>query len=441
MPELLQSYAMGETRHFEAHVDHSVIHLTIVPVAGRGHVDLYGRDITEERSLSAKFLQAQKMEAVGRLAGGIAHDFNNLLTVIAGYCELAEQEMPEDSPAGALINEIAKAAAQAARLTAKLLAFSRKQVLMPRVINPNALLKAAENMITRLVGEDIEVRIVLSADAGNIMADPGQIEQVLMNLVVNARDAMPGRGKLTIETSNRTLDNEYALGHPGVMAGDYVQITVSDTGHGMGEEVFSHLFEPFFTTKEPGKGTGLGLSTVYGIIKQSAGHITCYSEPGQGTTFTLFFPRTIENRDATAAPDARIAMFRGNESILLVEDQEMVRRYMQMVLKNNGYTVLASPGGAEALAESQRCRVDLLVTDVVLPQMSGTELAQKLRGACPALKVLFLSGYAETAAVQQGVLEPGHNFLQKPFSSVELLKMIRDILDEHPGSNPLRKQG
>ena len=325
------------------------------------------------------------MEAVGRLAGGVAHDFNNLLTVIKGYSELAEEGLPENSLQKAHIDEIARAATQAADLTAKLLAFSRKQVLMPRVINPNALLRAAEKMIARLIGEDIELRTLLAPEAGNIKADPGQVEQVLMNLAVNARDAMPGGGKLTIETSNRTIDNEYALGHPGVRAGEYVQITVSDTGHGMGKEVLSHLFEPFFTTKEPGKGTGLGLSTVYGIVKQSAGHITCYSEPGKGTTFTIYFPRTIETSDGPTAPVGGIAMFRGSETILLVEDEEMVRRYTQTVLENNGYTVITASGGSESLAaiELQKCGVDLLVTDVVMPGMSGKELAREAVGRMP----------------------------------------------------------
>ena len=432
VPELLQAWATGEIRQVEASDGKKVFDFTIAPVPGRGYINLYGRDVTEEKSLAAKFLQAQKMEAVGRLAGGIAHDFNNLLTVIKGYSELAEEGLPENSPVKAHVDEIARAATQAANLTAKLLAFSRKQVLMPRVINPNALLQAAEKMIARLVGEDIEIKTVLSAEAGNIKADPGQIEQVLMNLAVNARDAMPGGGKLTIETSNRTIDNEYALGHPGVRAGEYVQITVSDTGHGMGKEVLSHLFEPFFTTKEPGKGTGLGLSTVYGIVKQSAGHITCYSEPGKGTTFTIYFPRTIETGDGPTAPVGGIAMFRGSETILLVEDEEMVRRYTQTVLENNGYTVITAPGGSESLAAIalQKCGVDLLVTDVVMPGMSGKELAEKLLGACPTVKVLFLSGYAENAVVQQGELDPGINFLQKPFSSMELLKKTREILDE-----------
>jgi PAS domain S-box-containing protein len=432
MPELLQAWATGENRQVEISVDGNVIDLTITPVPSRGYINLYGRDISEEKSLGAKFLQAQKMEAVGRLAGGIAHDFNNLLTVIGGYCELAQNELPESSIVRPEINEIAKATKHAANLTAKLLAFSRKQVLIPRVINPSALVQAAGNIISRLVGEDIEVITLLPPEAGDIKADPGQIEQVLLNLVVNARDAMPEGGKLTIETSNRTLDHEYALEHPGVRAGEYVQIAVSDTGHGMGKEVLSHLFEPFFTTKEQGKGTGLGLSTVYGIVKQSAGHITCYSELGKGTTFTLYFPRTLEPRGGIATSIAGTAAFRGSETILLVEDEEIVRRYTQTVLENNGYTVLGASGGSEALAatELQNCGVALLVSDVVMPQMGGKELAQKLLRICPNMKVLFVSGYTGEAIVQQGVLDSGINFIQKPFGSVEFLKKIREILDK-----------
>jgi two-component system, cell cycle sensor histidine kinase and response regulator CckA len=431
VPELLQASATGEIRQIEASNGKKVFDFTIAPVSARGYINLYGRDVTEEKSLAAKFLQAQKMEAVGRLAGGIAHDFNNLLTVISGYCELAQTELAESSLVRGHIDEIAKAAKHAATLTAKLLAFSRKQVLVPRVINLNTLLRTYENIFARLVGEDIEVRTILSAEAGNIKTDPGQIEQVLMNLVVNARDAMPGGGKLTIETSNRTLDNEYASEHPGVRTGEYVQIAVSDTGHGMGKEVLSHLFEPFFTTKEQGKGTGLGLSTVYGIVKQSAGHITCYSEPGKGTTFTIHFPRTAEAGDGTADALAGTAVFRGTETILLVEDEDMIRRYTRTVLENSGYTVISASGGSEALTaiELHKCKVALLVTDVVMPKMSGTELAQKVLLTCPRVKVLFVSGYTGEAIAHKGLLDPVTNFIQKPFSSIEFLKKIREILD------------
>ena len=401
------------------------------------HVEGFIYDISDRKKAEEalfqseeRLQQAQKMEAVGRLAGGIAHDFNNLLTVINGYADLLAEKVGNGVRND--VEEIQRAAHRAAALTSQLLAFSRKQILKRRVIRLGPLTFAMREMLQRLIGEDINLTIRSSEDEWLVLADPGRIEQVVMNLAVNARDAMPEGGKLTIETSNRTLDNEYAFEHPGVSAGEYVQIAVSDTGYGMGKEVLSHLFEPFFTTKEPGKGTGLGLSTVYGIVKQSAGHITCYSEPGKGTTFTVYFPRTIETSDETSAPVARIAMSRGSETILLVEDEEMVRRYAQTVLENSGYTVITASGGSEALAaiELQKCGVDLLVTDVVMPQMRGTELARKLLTACPTLKVLFLSGYAENAIVQQGELDPGTNFLQKPFSSTELLKKTREILDE-----------
>src|SRR5208283_5161918 len=361
----------------------------------------------------------------------IAHDFNNLLTVIGGYCTLLREEMAEASPMRGQVEEIQKATTQAAGLTSQLLAFSRKQVLIPRVIDPIALVRAVENILARLVGEDIELRTFLDPESGNIKADPGQIEQVLMNLVVNARDAMPEGGKLTIEISNRTLDNAYALEHPGARAGEYVRLAVSDTGYGMGQEVLSHVFEPFFTTKERGKGTGLGLSTVYGIVKQSDGYIACYSEPGKGTSFTIYFPRTSESRDRTAAPVSSVATLRGTETILLVEDEEMVRQFTKTLLENNGYKVIGVPGGKEALAaaEEHKCEFAMLVTDVVMPQMSGRELAQKLLAACPKVKIFFVSGYTGNAIVHRGMLDPGINFMQKPFDSREFLGKIREILD------------
>jgi PAS domain S-box-containing protein len=394
--------------------------------------DISDRKNAEEalRQSEERFQQAQKMEAVGRLAGGIAHDFNNLLTVINGYADLLAEKVRNGVRKD--VKEIQRAAHRAAALTSQLLAFSRKQVLQPRVIKLGSLIVAMQEMLQRLIGEDINLTIRSTENEGLVLADPGRIEQVVMNLVVNARDAMLlGGGKLTIETSNRSLDNEYALEHPGVKAGEYVQIAVSDTGYGMGKEVLSHLFEPFFTTKEQGKGTGLGLSTVYGIVKQSTGHITCYSELGKGTTFTVYFPRTFEMRDGTTTPIAKTATFRGSETILLVEDEEIVRRYAQTILRNNGYTVIAASGGSAALEaiESKKCRVALLVTDVVMPQMSGRELAQRLLRACPSVKVLFVSGYSEEAIIQQGVLDSVINFIQKPFSAGEFLKKIREILD------------
>lgn len=293
------------------------------------------------------------------------------------------------------------------------------------------LLGAVENILARLVGEDVELRTFLHPGAGNIRADPGQIEQVLINLVVNSRDAMPEGGKLTIETSNRTLETAYAQEHPGAKPGEYVRISVSDSGHGMDPEVLSHVFEPFFTTKEQGKGTGLGLSTVYGIVKQSGGYITCYSEKGKGTTFTIYFPRTSEACLPAHPHLGKAAALRGSETILVVEDDDTVRRFMQTVLADSGYSVVAVTGGREALAamESRKCAVGLVVTDVVMPQMNGKELAQKLRQVCPGTRALFISGYTGNAVQHHGMLEPGIDFIQKPFNSQEFLAKIREILD------------
>ncbi|MGO9310419.1 MAG: PAS domain-containing protein [Spirochaetia bacterium] len=434
LPELLRAWASGEKREIEVREGENTFELMIVPVLSRGYINVYGRDVTEEKSLAERFLQAQKMEAVGRLAGGIAHDFNNLLTVIGGYCSLAREGLPPESPARAHIEQIARAAKQAGRLTAQLLAFSRKQVLVPRVISPNSLLRDVEKILARLAGEDIELMTFLRPEAGDIKADPGQIEQVLLNLVANARDAMPNGGKLTIETSNRVLDESYAREHPGVKPGEYVRIDVSDTGHGVDRDVLPHIFEPFFTTKDQGKGTGLGLATVYGIVKQSDGAITCYSEPGRGTTFTLYFPRTEEARDTAAAGIGEASELQGTETILLVEDEEMVRNLTRRVLEKSGYTVVWASGGREALAamESYEGAVALLVTDVVMPKMSGKELAEELSSLRPNMKVLFVSGYTGNAIVHHGMLDPGVDFLQKPFDPRELLGKIRKILNRPP---------
>jgi CheY-like chemotaxis protein len=337
--------------------------------------------------------------------------------------------MPEGSAGRFQISEIARATRQAATLTARLLAFSRKQVLMPRVIDLNELLRVEQDIIARLAGEHIELRMMLGPDAGNIRADPGQIEQVLMNLVVNARDAMADGGRLVIETSRQDFDEDYASAHPGVRAGPYVRMTVTDTGRGMDHEVLSHVFEPFFTTKEPSKGTGLGLSTVYGIIKQSDGQITCTSEPGRGTTFTISLPRTTEAAEQAAAPAADAGELRGTETVLLVEDDDTVRRLTRTMLESAGYKVITAPGGKEALAlMGPRGEVDLVVTDVVMPQMNGRELAKRLSVTRPTLRVLYISGYAESAMTPRGTLDPGVDFIQKPFTSHELLSKIREIL-------------
>ncbi len=391
-------------------------------------VAIFSRDITEERRLQAQFLQAQKMESIGRLAGGIAHDFNNVLQVIAGYCELVEKSLAAGSPARAYATEIARAAKRATALTTQLLAFSRKQVLRPRVVSTVQLLGSIEAMLGRIIGEDIRLQTSLDPKTGNFRADPWQIEQVMLNLAINARDAMPNGGVLTIEASNRVFDETYALEHPGVKEGSYVRIAVSDTGSGMDRETLSHVFEPFFTTKD--KGTGLGLSTAYGIVKQSEGHIGCYSEPGKGTTFTLYLPLTPEAPEAVSDAEAKAAPSLENETVLLVEDDEAVRAFIRNVLEGAGYRVAEASSGEEALSKvaSERIKVSLLVTDVVIPGMSGKEVAGSLRAALPSASVLYVSGYTANVILSRGVLEEGVDFLQKPFSSQELLAAVRTIL-------------
>jgi PAS domain S-box-containing protein len=388
-------------------------------------------DVTERKTLESQLLQAQKMEAVGRLAGGVAHDFNNVLTAIAGYAELLREDLSADDARRADVEEILRASERAAELTHQLLAFSRRQVLAPRVLDLNAVVGDLDKMLRRLIREDIELRTALAPELGAVRADPGQLEQVILNLVVNARDAMPNGGKLTIETANAELDESYALDHPTVVAGPHVMLAVSDTGVGMDATTQARIFEPFFTTKERGKGTGLGLATVYGIVQQSGGHIWLYSEPGRGATFKIYLPRVDQAPEHLApAPGAHEAP-RGTETVLLVEDDETVRTLTRKRLEALGYTVLSVSAGADALnlAASHVGPIHLLVTDVVLPGMSGRELAARLESARPGLKVLYTSGYTDEAVVHHGVLDPGIAFLQKPFMSGTLARKVRDALE------------
>ncbi len=431
MAALTRAWATGESLEIEVKEEAMTFIVTFVPFIVAGYVNLYGRNVTEEKSLSEKLTQSQKMEAIGRLAGGIAHDFNNILQVISGYCEVLKDKLNGENPLRKDVAEIARAAQRAATLTAQLLAFSRKQVLSPRVINTRELVHSMEKMLVRVIGEDVDLRTFLNPETGNVRADPGQLEQVLLNLAVNARDAMPSGGKLTIETDNRRFDEIYVREHPGAKAGQYVRITVSDTGVGMTPEAYRHVFEPFFTTKEKGKGTGLGLSTVYGIVKQSDGYINCYSEQGKGTTFTIYLPLTTEVPEEALAAAPRTAAIKGKEMILLVEDDEAVRKFTRDVLEREGYTVIEATGGEEALSvvSSRNMDVTLLVTDVVMPRMSGKDLAHKLEEICPQLKVLFISGYTANAIVHHDILDSGLDFMQKPFSSREFLAKVRDILD------------
>ncbi|HXM37543.1 MAG TPA: PAS domain S-box protein [Gemmatimonadales bacterium] len=390
-----------------------------------------GEDMTERARLEQQVRQGQKMEAVGRLAGGIAHDFNNLLTAIFGYSDLLAEELPADSPAREDLQEIRTAATRAAALTRQLLAFSRQQVLQPVVLNINGAIEDLEKMLRRVLGEDVELETHLARDLGNATVDPGQLEQVIMNLAVNARDAMPTGGKLTIETANVALGGDYAEAHRPVVPGDYIMLAVSDSGIGMNETVKTRLFEPFFTTKEIGKGTGLGLATVYGIVKQSGGYIWVYSEPGHGAAFKVFFPRVhapVDEAKKAAPTDGKLG---GTETILLAEDDELLRPLARELLAKLGYRVLEASSAAAALelARTHPGNIDLLVSDVVMPEQSGLQLARQLAADRPQMKVLYMSGYTDEAIVRHGLLDPGKNFLQKPFTPAVLARKVREVLD------------
>jgi two-component system, cell cycle sensor histidine kinase and response regulator CckA len=394
-------------------------------------------DITDRRSLEEQLRHAQRLEAVGRLAGGIAHEFNNMMTVVTGYGELLLGRLGAGDSMRLEIEQIKRAGDRAAALTRQLLAFSRKQVLQPRELDLNAVVLHMDKMLRRLIGEDVALVTVPAEGLWTVKADPGQLEQVIVNLAVNARDAMPEGGRLLIETANIVLDQEYAAHRPEAAPGPYVLLAMADTGVGMDEETRAHLFEPFYTTKGPGKGTGLGLATVYGIVAQSGGHIAVESEPGRGTTFRIYLPRAggmpreVEEAEAEAP--------RGRETVLVVEDEEAVRRLVREVLLAQGYRVLEAPGGAEALrlcgegAEP----VDLVLTDVVMPGMSGRELAARLREAVPDIRILFMSGHTETAVLAEGTLRsPREAFLQKPFPQNALARKIRELLDGTDGGRP-----
>ncbi len=392
------------------------------------------RDISERKQLEAQLLHSQKMEAVGRLASGVAHDFNNLLTVIMGYSGLLLANHPDkDDPLRRDIEQIRQATTQATLLTRQLLAFSRRQILQPQVLNLNEIVQNIDKMLGRLLGEDIELALALQPNLGSIKADPGQIEQVIMNLVINARDAMPDGGKLTIHTSHIDLNNPAAVSPLPLKPGHYILLTVADTGVGMDEETQARVFEPFYTTKAPGKGTGLGLSTAYGIIKQSNGHIAVSSGPDQGTTFSIYLPvvsRAAKTADTSSALER---MTPGSETILLVEDDTMVRELVHLVLKKDGYTVLAASHGHEALRvnDAHNAPIHLLVADLVMPHgMNGRELAEHLMTLHPDMKVLYTSGYVDDDTIEQLQLREGVVFLPKPFAPTVLAQKVRDLLRE-----------
>jgi len=389
-------------------------------------------DVTGQVRLEEQLNQAQKLESVGRLAGGMAHDFNNLLTTILGYSELISMDQGLKDSVAEGIEDIRKSAQRGARLIRQLLAFSRKQILRPERINLNELITDLEKMLKRLIEENIDLVTKLEPEIRQIEADPVQIEQVIMNLAVNSRDAMPEGGKLTIETGNVYLDNDYCRMHPEVQPGHYVLLAVSDNGHGMDEDVRRQVFDPFFTTKEVGKGTGLGLATVYGIVRQSGGYIWVYSEPDQGTVFKIYLPQIKENQGRSTEVREWQGAAGGKETILLVEDEGSLRELAARVLRKQGYAVIEAANGIEALetmAASSQAKIDLLITDVIMPEMGGKELFRKLLERYPGTKVLYISGYTDNAIVHHGVLDEGVSFLPKPFTPLSLAQKVRDTLD------------
>ena len=412
-------------------------HPTICGIVAHHH------DITELRETADalrksedQLRQSQKMDALGRLAGGVAHDFNNLLSVILSYTEIVHSGMKPDDPALADLDEIMKAGQRAAELTRRMLAFSRHQVLAPRVLDPNDVVASVKKMLERVLGEDVALHMVLAPDLGKIRADAGQIEQVLMNLVVNARDAMPTGGKLTIETANVWLDEAYAVDHHGVTPGPHVMVAVSDTGVGMDRATQARVFEPFFTTKEQGKGTGLGLAMVFGIVQQTGGSVWLYSERGVGTTFKIFLPQAEGVADASPAPLPRAASIGGSETVLLVEDEDQVRTVARSILERAGYHVLtaSTPGEALSISQLHPASIDLLLTDVVMPEMNGRQLAERIAAARATIRTLYMSGYTDNVMLHHGVLDAGVAFLQKPFTPELLARKVREALDAPPTS-------
>ncbi len=425
----------------------------IVRLAGRAvreargqiaYFEMIAEDISERRELELQLRQSQKMQAIGQLAGGVAHDFNNLLTVVKGHIELILNTMALTDPLFPRLDQVQKAANRASSLTRQLLAFSRLQVLQPQILDLNGIVSGMIQMLSRIIGENIELVFRPGGILGRVKADAGQLEQILLNLVVNARDAMPNGGQLAIETENVELDESYSQFHSQAKPGAYVMLAVSDTGCGMDASTQARIFEPFFTTKEPGKGTGLGLATVYGVVKQSDGYIWVYSEPGQGTTFKIYLPLAADLVESPKTQAATPAPARGSETILLVEDEESVRNLVADFLKSSGHTVIEAGEGEEAirLASSQKQKIDLLISDVVMPKLSGRELWNDLRKRLPTLKVLFISGYTDDSVVRHGVIDGDVAFLQKPFTMRALAAKIREVLDAddvNEYSSPSRK--
>jgi nitrogen-specific signal transduction histidine kinase/CheY-like chemotaxis protein len=395
------------------------------------------RLLEQERVRAEQLRQSQKLESVGRLAGGIAHDFNNMLTAINGYSGLILRQLESNNPLRPKVEEIKKAGERSASLTNQLLAFSRQQVLKPKVLDINEVIIDTSKMLQRLIGEDIQLNLIPNRKIGQVEVDPGQLTQVIMNLAVNARDAMPDGGNLTIETANVYLDEKYAALHIPTKPGSYVMLAVSDSGVGMNDETLQHIFEPFYTTKEVGKGTGLGLATVYGIVKQSSGYIWVYSEVDKGTTFKIYFPRVdVEVYDDTTTDNFE-DIPGGNETILLAEDEDTVRNLARQILESCGYRVIEARNGTEALSVYQNSgsEIDLLITDVVMPKMGGRELSENLNKINPHIRHLYMSGYTDDAIIRQGMITADMNFIQKPFTFEGLAQKVRQLLDEKKSSS------
>jgi two-component system, cell cycle sensor histidine kinase and response regulator CckA len=424
----------GSIKWLEVNV--ALIHWEGGPATLNFLTDITERKRAEEEMniLQEQFRHSQKMEAIGRLAGGIAHDFNNLLTIIKGYSQLSLHELKEENPLKGNLEEINRALEKATDLTRQLLSFSRSQMMEMRVIDLNNSLRNMDKMLHRVIGEDVELITCLADDLGRVKVDPGQIEQVIMNLVVNAKDAMPSGGKLAIETANVELDETYARSHIGVKPGRYVMLLVSDTGMGMGSEVKKKIFEPFFTTKEKDKGMGLGLSTVYGIVKQSGGDIWVYSEPGYGTTFKIYLPRVDEPWDIEEGKEKQVdeELLRGDETILVVEDNEEVRKVTARILKMQGYRVLEASNEDDAfsICSQHDGPIHLMETDVVMPKMYGPELAKRVSSLYPEMMVIYMSGYVENVISHHGILEKGMEYIQKPFTVNELARKVREVLNK-----------